>query len=64
MAGLLPLLRRQPQSTRTTERVVAYPEPRPTETVATPRPTEHVERVERVERIDPDDTRDRSATRR
>jgi hypothetical protein len=61
LAGLLPLLRRQPKPVHTTERVVEYPEPRTTETVATVRPTE---RVEHVERIEPDDLRDTTTTRR
>ena len=51
----------------TTERVVEYAEPRPTETVATVRPVETSERaewVERVERLDPAETRDDRPTRR
>jgi len=61
LAGLAGLLRRQPKPVHTTERVVEYPEPRPTETVATVRPTE---RVEHVERFDPSETRDNTTTRR
>jgi hypothetical protein len=52
LGGLAGLLRRQPRPTHTTERVVAYPEPRP------------VERVEHVERIAPDEMRDTPTTRR